>query len=61
MLYGIISDVFVLEVNTDEAKIWDVSDNECIRVGSTYFSMDIDLEDEEYIERYRKEKFKCMV
>ena len=58
MLYDIISDVFVLEVNTDEAKVWDVSDNECIRVGSTYFSINTVLEDEEYIERYQKEKFK---
>lgn len=55
LLYNMISEVLFVELIDYEAEVRDNSDTQCVRVGCTYFSMSINLDDEdEYIERYRK-------
>ncbi|OAB37785.1 hypothetical protein [Paenibacillus glacialis] len=55
LLYNMIYDVLVLELNIYEAEVKDWSNTQCVSIGCTYFTISINLDDEdEYIERYRK-------
>ncbi|MGF9906241.1 hypothetical protein [Brevibacillus porteri] len=55
LLYDIICDVLVMELSFDEIEVKDWSDSRHISIGFTYFSISINLDDEDdYIERYRK-------
>ncbi|GIO95277.1 hypothetical protein J14TS5_03630 [Paenibacillus lautus] len=60
LLYNIISEVLFVELINYEAEVWDRSYTERVSVGCTYFSMSINLDDEDdYIERYRKANFEA--
>ncbi|MEK5028237.1 hypothetical protein [Paenibacillus sp. FSL M7-1046] len=55
LLYNMICEVLVLELNIYEAEVKDWSDTQHLSIGCTYFSISINLDDEEeYTERYRK-------
>lgn len=55
LLYDMLCEVFFVEVIDYEAEVWTRSYTERINVGCTYFSMSINLDDEEdYIEGYRE-------
>ncbi|WP_028591572.1 hypothetical protein [Paenibacillus massiliensis] len=56
LLYDMMCEVLFVELIDYEAEVWDWSDTQRVRIGCTYFSMSINLEDEdEYRERYRKD------
>ncbi|WP_233277474.1 hypothetical protein [Paenibacillus durus] len=54
-LYNMICEVLFVELIDHEAEVWDRSYTQRVSVGCTYFSMSINLDDEDdYTERYRK-------
>ncbi|SFF33349.1 hypothetical protein SAMN04487969_1274 [Paenibacillus algorifonticola] len=60
LLYNMMCEVLFVELIDYEAEVWDWSDTQRVRIGCTYFSMSINLEDEDdYIERYRKANFEA--
>ncbi|KQO08493.1 hypothetical protein [Paenibacillus sp. Leaf72] len=60
LLYNMICEVLFVELIDYEAEVWDWSDTQRVRIGCIYFSMSINLEDEDdYIERYRKANFEA--
>ncbi|WP_341177449.1 hypothetical protein [Paenibacillus sp. FSL K6-1230] len=55
LLYNMICEVLFVELIDYEAEVWDRSYAQRVSVGCTYFSMSIDLDDnDDYTERYRK-------
>lgn len=54
LLYNMICEVLFVELIDYEAEVWDRSYAQYVSVGCTYFSMSIDLDDDDYTERYRK-------
>ncbi|WP_088830483.1 hypothetical protein [Paenibacillus tyrfis] len=55
LLYNMICEVLFVELIDYEAEVWNRSYTQCVSVGCTYFSMSINLDDEDdYTERYRK-------
>jgi|GEM_PF-1863204 len=55
ILYDMICEVFFMELINYEVEVRDRSDAQQVSIGCTYFSLSIDLEEEEdYIERFRE-------
>ncbi|AZK48589.1 hypothetical protein [Paenibacillus lentus] len=55
LLYDMLCNVFFVELINYEAEVWDWSNTQTVSIGCTYFSMSINLDDEdEYIERFRE-------
>ncbi|MCA1292203.1 hypothetical protein LBW89_04115 [Paenibacillus sp. alder61] len=55
LLYNMMFEVLFVELIDYEAEVWNHSYGQEVSVGCTYFSMSIDLEDEDdYMERYRQ-------
>ncbi|MGG4346202.1 hypothetical protein [Paenibacillus lautus] len=55
LLYNMLCEVLFVELINYEAEVWDRTGTQRVSVGCTYFSMSINLDDEDdYIERYRK-------
>ncbi|WP_438496263.1 hypothetical protein [Paenibacillus sp. IHBB 3054] len=55
IFYDMIRDALILELNIYEAEISDWSDAQQVSISCTYFSLGIDLdEEEEYLERFRE-------
>ncbi|ANY67390.1 hypothetical protein BBD42_13570 [Paenibacillus sp. BIHB 4019] len=55
IFYDMIRDALILELNIYEAEISDWSDAQQVSISCTYFSLSIDLDDEEeYLERFRE-------
>ncbi|OAB37795.1 hypothetical protein [Paenibacillus glacialis] len=55
LLYDMICDVLVMELSFDEIAVRDWSDTRQVSINFTYFSIKIDLDDEDdYIERFRE-------
>ncbi|MCP1308096.1 hypothetical protein [Paenibacillus tyrfis] len=55
LLYNMICNVLVMELSFYEAEVWDWSDTRNVSIGCTYFSISINLDDEEeYLERFRE-------
>lgn len=55
LLYSMLCEALFVELIDYEAEVWDRSFTHSVSVGCTYFSMSINLDDDEdYTERYRK-------
>jgi len=55
LFYDMIRDALILELNIYEAEISDWSDAQQVSISCTYFSISINLdEEEEYLERFRE-------
>ncbi|WP_336764263.1 hypothetical protein [Paenibacillus sp. USHLN196] len=55
LLYNMLCEVLFVELIDYEAQVWDRSYTQSVSVGCTYFSMSINLDDDDdYTERYRK-------
>lgn len=60
LLYDMICEVLFVELIDYEAEVRDRSDNREVSIGCTYFSMSIDLDNEdEYLERFREMNFEA--
>ncbi|WP_339267567.1 hypothetical protein NYE54_27250 [Paenibacillus sp. FSL K6-1330] len=60
LFYNMLSEVLFVELINYEAEVWDRTGTERVSIGCTYFSMSINLDDEDdYIERYRKANFEA--
>ncbi|WP_334073550.1 MULTISPECIES: hypothetical protein [Paenibacillus] len=57
LLYNILCEVFFVELIDYEVEVWADSYTQHVNVGCTYFSMSIDLdEEEEYLERFSRDE-----
>ncbi|MCG7376193.1 hypothetical protein MH215_04260 [Paenibacillus sp. ACRSA] len=60
LLYTMLCEALFVELIDYEAEVWDRSFTHSVSVGCTYFSMSINLDDDEdYTERYRKANFEA--
>jgi len=60
LLYDMICEVLFVELINYEADVLDHSGRQKVRINCTYFSMSIDLDDEdEYLERFREMNFEA--
>ncbi|MNP21035.1 hypothetical protein D3C76_1136390 [compost metagenome] len=56
LFYDMLSEVLFVELINNEAEVWNRTGNQYVSVGCTYFSMSINLDDDEdYTDRYREE------
>ncbi|MNZ91254.1 hypothetical protein D3C78_1102310 [compost metagenome] len=57
LFYDMLSEVLFVELINYEAEVWNRTGNQYVSVGCTYFSMSINLDDDEedYTDRYREE------
>ncbi|MEQ7052831.1 hypothetical protein ABN764_19500 [Paenibacillaceae sp. P-4] len=54
LLYNMIYEVLFVELINYEAEVWDRTGTQYVSIGCTYFSMSINLDDEDdYTERFR--------
>lgn len=55
LLYNMLCEVLFVELIDYEAEVWEWFDTQSVNVGCTYFSMGMNLDDEDdYAERYRE-------